>query len=251
MSHKGPILSFSDVVARRWDGGRELRVLDRVSFEVDAGTLVGLYGPRRAGKTTLLRLAAGFDLADEGVVRVAGADLATIPTIERAALLRGTVALMAPESWRPRPHETVIDHLVLTLGSTSLTVAEARRRAHGVLDEVGMAGAGLEPATALAMAERVNLLLAGALVHEPRLLLVDEPCVIPSLAGRDRFLALVREMARARDMAVIVASEELAAVQGASVVMSLSFGQITSTDERGVVVSFPGRQRASVERAGA
>jgi len=251
MADTSQVLEFAQVVKRRWDGTRELLVLDGVSFEIGRGTFVGLYGARRSGKSTVLRLAAGLDLADEGRVAVAGCDLASASAVERARLLRGVVALVAPDSWRARPQESLVDHLVLSLGCDGITATQARRRAYSALDEVGLAGVGLEPTASLPMVERLNLMLARALLHTPELLLIDEPSVIPSVSGRERFGKLLRELARARNLAVIVASEELAAVQGSSVLMSLGAGQLTSTDERGVVVHFPGRQRAAGERVGA
>jgi len=80
-------------------------------------------------------------------------------------------------------------------------------------------------------------------------LLIDEPAVIPSLSGRDHFGELLRSLTRERDVAVLVASEELSALQGAAVMMSLGSGELTSTDERGVLVRFPGRAAGPAEHS--
>jgi ABC-type multidrug transport system ATPase subunit len=245
-----PVLSFTDVVKRRFDGCREVVVLDRVSLEVASGDLVGVHGGRRAGKSTLLRLAAGLELPDEGAVVSAGCDVGKASALQRARLLRTSVGLVSADYWHARSRATVVDYLVLSVGADGVSAAQARRRAYGTLDEVGMAGIGLEPSGSLPTVERMKLMLACALMRQPRLLLIDEPAVIPSLTGRDRFMSLVRTTASARQMAVVVASEELAAVQGASVVMSLSSGQLRSSEQRGVVVRFPSLPRAAGESAG-
>jgi putative ABC transport system ATP-binding protein len=240
-----PLLSFANVVKHRWDGSRALSVLDSVSFTVDDGAFVGLYGARRSGKSTVLRLAAGLTLADAGTVRIDGADLAAMKAPERARLLRGTVGLVSDDTWSPRPREDVVEYLTLALGCEGLTAGEARRRAYAALDEVGVAAVGLEATSALPVVERMSVMLARALLFEPRLLLIDEPAVIPSLSGREQFGALLHTLGERRGLAVLLASEELIALQGAAVTMSIGAGELTSSADDGVVVPFPGRTRAA------
>ena len=141
-----PLLSFLNVSKRYPDGGRELLVLDRVTLEIDAGVSVGVYGPRRAGKSTLLRLAAGIALPDSGTIRFEGRDIAQMPGSERGRLLRSEIAFIAAADWRATPGESVVDHVATSLGSEGLTMREARRRAMHVLDRVEIA-AGAEELT--------------------------------------------------------------------------------------------------------
>jgi predicted ABC-type transport system involved in lysophospholipase L1 biosynthesis ATPase subunit len=244
-----PLLSFANVSKRRWDGSRALAVLDGVSLLIDDGAFVGLYGARRSGKSTLLRLAAGLTLADEGSVRIDGNDLAQMAAPKRARLLRGTVGLVSADTWSPRPREDVVEYLTLALGCEGLTAGEARRRAYAALDEVGMAGVGLEATAALPLVERMSVMLARALLFSPRLLLIDEPAVIPSLSGREQFGSLLHTLGNDRKLAVLLASEELIALQGAAVMMSIGAGELTSSDDTGVVVPFPGRTLQAAQRS--
>ncbi len=244
-----PLLSFANVGKRFPDGGREIAVLGGISFELEEGVFVGLYGARRSGKSTLLRLAAGIEQPDAGEVRFDGRALNAMTGSERGHLLRGELAFMASGDWRPNLGESVVDHVATSLGSEGLTVRDARRRALGALERVGVTATGSEESTgSLSLAERTLVMLARALVHEPRLLLVDEPAVMPNLGDRDRFYLLLRELAAERNMALLVVSEEMGALQGAGVMMSISSGEVCTTEERGTVVQLPRRGASGSER---
>jgi ABC-type multidrug transport system ATPase subunit len=244
-----PLLSFLNVSKRYPDGSREIMVLDRVSLQIDAGVSVGVYGPRRAGKSTLLRLAAGIALPDSGTIHFDGRDVAGMGAGERGRLLRGAIAFVSAADWRASPGESVVDHVATSLGSAGLTIRDARKRAMRVLDEVEIGVAGAAELTAsLSLTERARVMLARALAREPRLLVLDEPAQLPSLGERDRFFALMRSTARERAITLLMASEEMAALQGTRVLMSIAGGEVVSTEARGTVVPLP--TRAGAGRSG-
>ncbi len=235
-----PLLSFANVVKRYPDGNREVTVLEGVSFEIERGGFAGLYGPRRSGKSTLLRLAAGIERPNGGAVRIAGRALSEMSPTERGRLLRRDVALMASGDWRPYAGESVVDHLVTSLGSDGLTVREARRRSLEMLDRVGVCATSADqPAGSLSVAERTLVMLARAFVREPSLMLVDEPAVMPSLEDRESFYALLRALASEREAALLVVSEEMGALLGADMIMSLCGGEVRMPVERATVVQLP------------
>jgi ABC-type multidrug transport system ATPase subunit len=243
------LLSFAGVVRRVRDGARDVAVLDGVSFEIDPGAVVGLYGARRSGKSTLLRLCAAIEPPDEGTVRFEGRDVTRLSAGDRARLLRGSVALLAAADWLPGPGETVLDHVAVSAGGDGLTLRDARRRAHAALDRVGVTAlGGAEPVASLSQRERSLVMLARALVRSPRLLLVDEPAPMPSIGDRERFCALLRTLARERGMALLIASEEMATLQGVDVLMLISSGELCSTEESATVVSLPRRRAAGRPR---
>jgi lipoprotein-releasing system ATP-binding protein len=245
------LLSFVNVSKRYPDGEREILVLDRVSLEIDAGVSVGVYGARRSGKSTLLRLAAGIALPDSGTIRYGGRDITGMVGGERGRLLRREIAFMSATDWRANPGESVVDHVATSLGSEGLTMREARRRALRVLDRVEVGAVGAEELTsALSLTERARVMLARAIARQPALLVLDEPAMLPNLGDRDRFHALLRSVTSERNMAVLIASEEMAALQGVGVLMSIADGELASTEKRGTVVALPGRRRAGAERTG-
>jgi ABC-type methionine transport system ATPase subunit len=246
-----PLLSFLEVSKSYPDGGWQLHVLDRVSFAVEEGAAVGLYGQRRSGKSTLLRLAAAIEAPDAGSVFFDGQDVTACSQGERARLLRGPVALISTCDWLTSPRETVLDHVAMSLGSEGLNLREAKHRALVALDAVEVSAVGAAQSTAsLSSGERARVMLARALVREPKLLMVDEPALMPSLTDRQTFCGLLRTVARQRAITLIMASEDMTVLQGLGTMMSISAGELCSTDELGTVVRLPRRRVAAAGRSG-
>ncbi len=244
------MLSFTDVSKSYPDGARTIVVFDRVSFDVQPSAEVGVFGPRRSGKSTLLRLAGGLEQPDAGTVRFDGRDLAAMSSVQRGRLFHSAIGLVSTDAWRPTPREPVVDYLVLTLVSYGFALSDARYKARRALEEVGVPQCADELAVNLPMVERVRVMLARALIRQPRLLLVDEPAVIPSLKERDEFYALLHALVQERGVTLMVASEEAASLHGANVGISIGAGQLISTQRPGTVVPFPDRQKAMRESSG-
>lgn len=238
-----PLLRFSGVLAHANDGERRIALLDGVAFDLAQGASAGLFGQPHSGKSTLLRLACGLTLPQQGTVSFAGRNLATLSGRARARLLATEIALLAQGAWRPLPGETVLDRLATSLGGAGLTLREARRRAAAALDRVEVAGSAQDPTHGLSAAQRARVQLAGALARRPRLLLVDEPLPSPNPVERERFCALLRQSSAEQGAALLIASEDLGALQGLQCLMSLSGGELVSTARpQGTVVRL--RRRA-------
>lgn len=224
------LLSIENVSKGYPDGIEDRLVLDHVSFELAPGGHLGLMGPPRSGKSTLLRITAGIEHPDRGSVRLEGSDLARLRGAARARLLRRSIGYMALASdSRPLPGECVLDHVATALGSDGFTPREARRKALRMLERVGIAlSRRHELVGSLAICERVRLALARALVREPRLLIVDEPAIVPSVTECERFCELLRAVAEEHTIGLLVASVELSALQGLQL-MSIRDGELLAT----------------------
>jgi ABC-type cobalamin/Fe3+-siderophores transport system ATPase subunit len=242
------LLSLTQVTKRQADGRREIIVLDSVSLQIDHGDFAGVWGPKRSGKSTLLRVMAGVEQADTGEVRFDGQRVSGMPARKRSRLLRyGGIALVSSD-WRTQIVRPVVELVATARASDGAPMREARMLARKALGRVDATDCADAQTDRLTLGERLRVALAMALVREPRLLLVDEPAVLPSPLEGEDFYALLRSLGAERDLAVVIASENLTALSGTVRTMAVSGGEVRSMDQNGVIVRFPATSVSRVSR---
>lgn len=231
------------------DGSRELVVLDDVSFKLEPGDFAGLYGKRRSGKSTLLRIAAGIEPPDSGSVRVEGRDLASMSPNKRAEFLRERVALAHSFFGGSERNRLVSERVGMALridGDT--TGRQATRQAHESLREMGVQDCYNAPLCRLSLGERIRVELARALVRRPQVLLVDDPPPLQSPSEGSDLYELLRSIGEESGRTVVLASSELDLAQQAHRLMRLSQGDLRVMDRQATVFEFP-VPRSGTERA--
>lgn len=242
-----PLLSLMEVSKYRSEGRRDSVVLERVSLQIDEGDFVGCWGPRRSGKSTLLRIMAGMEQPDLGDVRFDGRLLTEMSARERTHQLRsGGIALVCSD-WRAQIARRVVDLVATARGSDGTPMVEARTRARRALTLVGASDSADALVNELTLGERMRVGLAVALVREPRLLLIDEPGALPNPLEREELYELLRALGEQSKLAIVIASESLAALSGVQRMMAISSGGVRPMDQSGLVVPFP--SAAAVVRA--
>lgn len=208
-----------DSVTKRYTSTRRERIALRdVSLDVAPGEMVAVWGIRRSGKTTLLRVAAGMEAPDEGAVRFDGRDLR-----ESGPGLLGTQIGYCNVNFMAAQGGTVVDHVAVGLLASGVARDRARARADAALARVdASACADLDPRL-LDPGELTRIGIARALVAEPRLLLFDEPTSGIDLLQRDPLLELIRSLADG-GIAVLMAVGE--AITVADRVLSIDDGEL-------------------------
>jgi lipopolysaccharide export system ATP-binding protein len=146
-------------------------VVDRVSYAVRRGEIVGLLGRNGAGKTTSFRITIGMITPNAGEVHFNGDDLTSLPMYKRAQ--RGIGYLSQEPSVFQRL--TVRQNLMAILEAMRLRRRERRARADGLMEQFGLTHLAHQRARDLSGGERRRLEIARALVTEPQLILLDEP----------------------------------------------------------------------------
>ena len=172
-------LSLSDVRVRY--GSRI--AIDGVSLEVHRGEIVGLLGPNGSGKSTLLAVAAGVLDPGEGSAKIEGIDRASDPI--GFAYRVGLV----PQECGLYDELTAIDNLVLFGKLYGLSGSELRRRVTRVLNRVRLTDRAADRISTFSGGMKQRLNLAVALIHDPLVLLLDEPTAALDPASRDAFFA--------------------------------------------------------------
>ncbi|MEA3309525.1 MAG: ABC transporter ATP-binding protein, partial [Chloroflexota bacterium] len=166
-------------------------LLRGATFTVERGEIACLLGPSGSGKTTLLRLLAGLESASAGQIRLAGQELAGIPTHRRG------IVLMFQE-YALFPHKTVAENIAFGLqdGRWRLRTSERQAQRHAVAQRVAemLALVGLEEfgereVISLSGGEQQRVALARSLAPHPRLLLLDEPLGALDRNLRERLMA--------------------------------------------------------------
>ena len=176
------------------------------TLEARAGAVTGLVGPNGAGKTTLLLMLASLLAPDGGTIRIAGVDPVTDPEAARTRL--GWM----PDSLGAWPSLTVRETLVTTGRLYDLDQAAAAQRAQELIVEVGLADLAAAPARVLSRGQKQRLGLARALVHDPAVLLLDEPASGLDPQARIELRTLLRRFAAA-GKTVLISSHVLAELE--------------------------------------
>ncbi len=212
-----------------------LVAVDGVSFAVQAGHTLALLGPSGCGKTTILRCLAGLENADAGVIEIAGRtvfDCAAGVNLKPEQRDLGVVF----QSYAVWPHMTVAENVGFPLKVRRYPKAEIAARTSRILDLVGLANAKDKPATALSGGQQQRVALARALVHEPSLVLFDEPMsnLDAQLRARMRMeLAVLQE--QLGFTAIYVTHDQAEAFALAETVVVMNHGRIeTAGDPRDV-----------------
>ncbi len=147
------------------------RVVDRVSYGVEDGEIVGLLGANGAGKTTSFRMTVGMIEPDAGTVRFLGRDITHLPMYKRAR--RGIGYLSQEPSVFQRL--SVEDNLMAICETLSISRRERRQKVEQLLEQFNLAVVRQSMARVISGGERRKLEIARALVTSPRLILLDEP----------------------------------------------------------------------------
>jgi molybdate transport system ATP-binding protein len=200
-----------------------------VDVAVAGGELVVLLGPNGAGKTTLLRALAGLVPLDRGRVVLDGKVLEDVEAGAWVATERRPIGFVF-QDYLLFPHLSALENVAFGLRARGVGRAEARRRAAGWLERVGLAAHAASRPRALSGGQAQRVALARAMVSDPRLLLLDEPLAALDAATRSEVRRdLRRHLASFDGTRLLVTHDPLEAVALADRLVVLEAGRITQT----------------------
>lgn len=186
-------------VAKSYDG--TTRVLDGIDLDIAAGELFFLLGGSGCGKTTLLRLVAGFITPDAGTIRFGERDVTGIPVEQRDLG-------MVFQNYALWPHLSVAENVSFGLEMRGIATAERTRRVDETLDLVELSGFGARRIAELSGGQQQRVALARAIVIKPQVLLLDEPLSNLDARLRQTMRVEIRRICKAAGVTAIYVTHD-------------------------------------------
>jgi ABC-2 type transport system ATP-binding protein len=174
-----------DRLVKRYGG---FTAVDGISLDVEEGAFFGLLGPNGAGKTTTINAIVGLARITSGTIELFGHD------VERDWRAARRVVGLAPQEYNFDRYLNIRDVLIYAAGYYGLHGAAVTRRADLLLERFDLASKAKQPYTKLSGGMKRRLSLARALIHEPRLLILDEPTAGVDVELRLELWSLLREL---------------------------------------------------------
>lgn len=193
-------------------GGRVL--FEGLDLDLGAGEVVAVMGESGAGKSTLLNLIAGLDAPDGGEVEISGRRLSGLDEADRTRLRRDHLGFVF-QAFHILPHLTLAQNTALPLILAGAGASEALSRAADLLASVGLGGREADFPSSLSGGELQRTAIARALVHQPGLILADEPTGNLDPETAERSLDLLLGAARTRGAAVLLVTHSARAAEAA------------------------------------
>ena len=211
--------------------GSEFLAVSEATFDVEAGELVALVGPSGCGKTTLLKILAGLHPHDSGALRIGSPAQPFDPGRDVGMVFQQPLLL----KWR-----RVLDNVLLPAEILHLPLAESRGRARDLLALVGLAGFEDKYPYELSGGMQQRAAIARALIHDPKLILMDEPFgALDALTREKMNLELLRIWSEARKTIVFVTHDITEAVFLGTRVIVLTAGPARMADNFRVELPHP------------
>jgi ABC-2 type transport system ATP-binding protein len=174
----------------------DLRAVDGVSFDIGHGEVVGLLGHNGAGKTTIMKMLTGFLEPDSGEIRIAGLDIAA----DRRAVQRRIGYL--PENCPLYPEMTVIDYLDYQAALHGVGAQDRPAAIRRALERTELATKATAPIATLSRGYRQRVGVAQAILHEPAILILDEPTNGLDPSQIQHMRDLIRDLAQAATLII-------------------------------------------------
>jgi putative ABC transport system ATP-binding protein len=212
-------------VSKAYGDGQLFYALNGVDLEVRRGERVAIMGPSGSGKSTMLNLICGLDVPTSGRVCVEGTDLSQLSDDQRTRLRREKVGMIF-QSFNLLPTLSAMENVSLPLRLRGQARREAEKRAHALLERVGLHRQATHRPDEMSGGECQRVAIARALIFDPPLLLADEPTGNLDSASGAEVLQLLEELHAELNTTVLLVTHDVHTAQSCERMLILRDGRV-------------------------
>lgn len=214
-----------DVIKDFGSGNAKQRVLHGIDLDIPIGATTFLVGPSGCGKTTLISIIAGLLTATSGSVRILGQEITKMRG-GRVVRFRANNLGFIFQQFNLLPSLNAVENAAVSLVVRGSTLASAKRQAGVLLDRLGMEKNKWKYPNQLSGGQQQRVAIARALVHNPRIVISDEPTASLDAETGHEVMELLREVASGVDRAVVVVTHDNRIFPFADYIATMSDGRI-------------------------
>lgn len=203
-----------------------IEALKNISLQVYTGELLMIVGPSGCGKTTLLSVIAGTLLFDQGEIDIFGVPLHKLSEKKITRFRREHIGFIF-QQYHLIPHLNCLENVTIPLLLNAVPPAEANHRAAIALEKVGLKGREKDEPRKLSGGQQQRVAIARALVHEPSLIICDEPTAALDAATGMKVMDLMKEIACLSNRCMLVVTHDNRIFKYANRIVEMNDGQIT------------------------
>jgi putative ABC transport system ATP-binding protein len=207
-------------------GGQVLRVLHNIDADIRTGELTYLVGESGSGKTTMISIIAGILYPTEGSVSVFGQDIYALSDNDLVRFRLANIGFIF-QQYNLIPSLTAAENASVPLVAAGMARGEALERSMAILERLNMAAQAEKKPNQLSGGQQQRVAIARALVHEPRLIVCDEPTAALDAKSGRRVMDLLREVALSPDRSVIIVTHDNRIFDLADRILTMEDGRIT------------------------
>ncbi len=226
-AQRGNAIAVHGIVKEFPVGSSKVRVLHGVDIAVRTGELTYLVGESGSGKTTLISIIAGILSPTEGGVRVFDTDIYSLSDSALVTFRLNTIGFIF-QQYNLLPALTAAENAAVPLIAAGVDRGRAVERARVLLDKLNIADQADKYPRQLSGGQQQRVAIARALVHEPRLVVCDEPTAALDARSGRRVMDLLREVALSADRAVIIVTHDNRIFDLADRILVMEDGRIVS-----------------------
>jgi len=228
--HNKPLLVVEQLMHSYREGGDSRPILNGIDLQVAEHECIALLGRRGSGKSTLLNMLAGIDTPQEGRIQVLGQDINALSERERTLLRRRHIGFVY-QFFNLIPTLTVAENVGLPLELNGLKELEISRLVGFILSDVGLGDRWNAFPDQLSGGEQQRVAIARALIHNPTIVLADEPTGNLDAETGDQILGILIGLSRQLKRTLIIVTHSLEVAERADRILTLSDGILSERGE--------------------